>query len=95
MVSFKHEADDKRGKIVILEDEIPAGEISYVWSGTDKFIIEHTEAYDGFSGKGYAKKLVMKAVDYAIEKSVKIIPMCTYAHRVLHGDPSLQHILFN
>lgn len=94
MITFKQEQDERRGKFIILENDIPAGEMTYVWAGTDKFIIDHTEAYEDFSGKGYAKQLVMKGIDYAKEKGVKIIPLCPYAKKVMEKDESLREIIF-
>ena len=81
MVTFRHEEGQRRGKFVILENDIPAGEMTYVWAGTAKFIIDHTEVYEAFGGKGYGNQLVMKGVDYAREKEVKILPLCPYAKK--------------
>lgn len=94
MITFKHEQDERRGKFIILENDIPAGEMTYVWAGTEKFIIDHTETYEDFSGKGYAKQLVMKGIDYAKEKNVKIIPLCPYAKKVMEKDENLHEIIF-
>jgi len=94
MITFKQEEDRHRGKFVILEDEIPAGEMTYVWAGIHKFIIDHTEVYDAFSGKGYGNQLVMKGVGYAREKGVKILPLCPFAKKIMEKDQSLHDIIF-
>ncbi|WP_206367284.1 GNAT family N-acetyltransferase [Sphingobacterium sp. SGR-19] len=94
MITFKQEEDQRRGKFVILEDDIPAGEMTYVWAGANKFIIDHTEIYEAFNGKGYGKQLVMKGIAYAREKGVKILPLCPYAKKVMERDDSLGDVIF-
>lgn len=94
VITFKHEEDQRRGKFVILEDDIPAGEMTYVWAGTAKFIIDHTEVYEAFGGKGYGNQLVMRGVDYAREKEVKILPLCPYAKKIMERDEDLRDMIF-
>lgn len=94
MITFKHEEDGRKGKFTILENEIPAGEMTYVWAGDSKFIIDHTETYEGFNGKGYGKMLVLHGVEYAKQKGVKILPLCPYAKKVMEADPALHEMIF-
>ncbi len=94
MITFKQEQNERRGKFVILENDIPAGEMTYVWAGKNKFIIDHTETYKEFGGKGYGKQLVMKGIEYAKEKEVKIIPLCPYAKKVMEADEALHDMIF-
>ncbi|WP_262493379.1 GNAT family N-acetyltransferase [Mangrovimonas xylaniphaga] len=93
-MSFTREEQDKKGKFTILENGIPAGEMTYVWAGKHKFIIDHTETFEKFSGKGYGKQLVLKGVEYAKSKGVKILPLCPYAKRVMEQDESLHEMIF-
>ncbi len=94
MITFKQEENDNRGIFLIFEDDKPAGEMTYVWAGEDKFIIDHTEVYEGFNGKGFGKDLVMKGVAYAREKGVKIMPLCPYAKSVFDKTESIKDVLF-
>lgn len=94
IVTFHQEENQRRGKFVILENDIPAGEMTYVWAGDNKFIIDHTEAYEAFNGKGYGRQLVMKGIAYAKEKGVKILPLCPYAKKVMEGDEHLRKMIF-
>lgn len=94
MITFKQEEDERRGKFIILENDTPAGEMTYVWAGENKFIIDHTETYEAFGGKGYGKQLVMKGIAYAKEKGVKIIPLCPYAKKVMEADESLHEMIY-
>lgn len=94
MIAFKQEENEHRGKFIILENDIPAGEMTYVWAGENKIIIDHTETYAAFGGKGYGRQLVMKGIDYAKDKQAKIIPLCPYAKKVMEGDEKLRKMIF-
>ena len=56
--------------------------MTFVFAGNDKIIIDHTEVNPGNEGKGFGKQLVKKAVEYARENSIKIIPLCPFAKNV-------------
>jgi predicted GNAT family acetyltransferase len=56
--------------------------MTFVFAGEDKIIIDHTEVNPGNEGKGFGKKMVTKAVEYAREKGIKIIPLCPFAKSV-------------
>lgn len=94
MIRFSHEQNESGGKFILIDNNIPAGEITYVWAGNDKFIIDHTQTYEGSNGKGYGQQLLMKAIKYAQEKEVKIIPLCTYASKVIREDKNYHEMIF-
>ncbi len=50
---------------------------------SDTWTITHTEVSPEYGGKGIAKRLVYKVVEEAERKSVKIVPLCSYAAKVL------------
>lgn len=93
MTEIKLDDDGKKGRFTIFEDDTEAGELTFTWAGNDKFIIDHTLTKEEFGGRGFAKRLVHNAVEYAREKEVKIIPLCPYAKSVIERDSSLQDIL--
>ena len=47
--------DGKKGAFYIEQDGERLAEMTYVWAGETKFIIEHTEVSDKLAGKGAAK----------------------------------------
>lgn len=89
MIEVKREDDGKKGRFVIYEAGQLAGELTYVWAGDEKLIIDHTEVFEGYSGKGYAKQLVMEAAAFAQDNNLKIVPLCPYANSVFIKDPDL------
>lgn len=55
------------------------GKITYVKSGKDVVVIDHTIVEPDEQGKGYAGMLVERMVDRAKRENIKIIPLCSYA----------------
>lgn len=94
MITYRHDKHDQGGTIFLLENNETAGEITYVWAGEDKFIIDHTQTNEGFSGKGYGRMLVEKAIEFANAQGVKVLPLCPYARKVMEGDENLSKIIY-
>ena len=67
--------------------------MTFVFAGPDKIIIDHTEVNEGNNGKGYGKKMVAKAVEFAREKNIKIIPLCPFAKKVFDKTPEFKDVL--
>ena len=93
MTEIKHHNDGKKGLFEIYFENKKAGEMTYTWAGEDKFIIDHTQVDEAFSGKGLAKKLVIAGVEYARKNSKKIIPLCSYAKATIDRNADLQDVL--
>jgi predicted GNAT family acetyltransferase len=85
--------DGNKGKFYIEIDGVELAEMTYVWRGTDRIIIEHTEVSDQLKGKGAGKQLVLKAVDFARQKGIKIIPICSFAKSVFDKLKELHDVL--
>lgn len=94
MTKIEREDNGKKGRFIIYENEEEAGEMTYTWAGENKFIIDHTGVEERFGGKGYGKELVMKAVEFAREKEVKILPLCPYAKKIFDSNDSLNDVRF-
>ena len=82
-----------KGKFYILENNVEKALMTYTWVGSDRFIIDHTEVSDQLKGKNAGKQMVMKAVEFARDKSVKIIPLCPFANSVFKKDISINDVL--
>jgi hypothetical protein len=72
----------EKGFFFIDVDGKHEGMMTFVFAGKDKIIIDHTEVKPGNEGKGFGKKMVAKAVEYARENGIKIIPLCPFAKSV-------------
>lgn len=86
--------DGKKGLLYIeIEGEL-LGEMHYVWSGVDRFIIDHTEVSNKLAGKGIGKQLVHRAVEFAREKHLKVLPLCPFAKALFDKIEAYQDVLF-
>ena len=85
--------NEKNGHFEAFDSESVAGRMFYVWAGDHKFIIDHTEVNEAFAGQGVGKKLVMKAVEYARDNNLKIIPLCPFAKSVFDKVEEIQDVL--
>jgi len=87
------ELNGSKGYFYVSVDEKQEGKMTFVFAGNDKIIIDHTELNPGNNGKGYGKKMVAKAVEYAREKNIKIIPLCPFAKKVFDKTPEFRDVL--
>ena len=85
--------NDKNGFFYIDIDGNQEAMMTFVFAGEDKIIINHTEVNPGNDGKGFGKKMLTKAVEYARENGIKIIPLCTFAKSVFDKVPEFSDVL--
>ncbi|MFZ0596311.1 MAG: GNAT family N-acetyltransferase, partial [Flavobacterium sp.] len=78
-----------------VENGKEAGKMTYTWAGDSKFIIDHTEVSEDFSGQGVGKKLLMATVDYARNNHLQIIPLCPFAKSVFDKTEEIRDVLFS
>lgn len=89
----KHEQIDHKGTFTAVEDGQKIGEMTYSKAGSDKIIIDHTEVDENQKGKGVGKILLAKAVDFAREQNIKIIPLCPFAKTMFDKDIDIRDVL--
>jgi len=89
----KLEINDRKGYFHIDIEGKTEAKMTFVFAGTDKIIIDHTEVNEGNNGKGYGKMMVAKAVEFAREKNIKIIPLCPFAKKVFDKTPEYKDVL--
>jgi len=93
MSEVKLKIDSNKGFFYIDVDGKHEGMMTFVFAGKDKIIIDHTEVKPGNEGKGFGKKMVAKAVEFAREKNIKIIPLCPFAKKVFDKTPEFRDVL--
>jgi len=87
------EVNDKNGFFHIDVNGKTEAKMTFVFAGPNKIIIDHTEVNEGNNGKGFGKKMVAKAVEFAREKGIKIIPLCPFAKKVFDKTPEFRDVL--
>lgn len=87
------EFDEKKGYFYVKEDDAIEAKMTFVFAGPHRIIIDHTEVNPGHNGKGFGKKMVEKAVLFAREKEIKILPLCPFAKSVFDKTPKYSDVL--
>lgn len=87
------EINDRKGFFYVEVNGKIEAKMTFVFAGPEKIIIDHTKVNEGNNGKGYGKKMVAKAVAYAREKGIKIIPLCPFAKKVFDKTPEFRDVL--
>ncbi|MFM9837567.1 MAG: GNAT family N-acetyltransferase [Cyclobacteriaceae bacterium] len=81
-----------KGGFVIEKDNERLAEMTYSKAGDKLIIIDHTEVSDKLRGTGAGKQLMMKAVEYARNNHIKILPLCPFARSVFDKTPEIADV---
>ena len=85
--------DGNKGYFFVEVDGKREAMMTFVFAGEDKIIIDHTEVNPGNNRKGFGKIMVLKAVAYARENGIKILPLCPFAKSVFDKTPEIRDVL--
>ncbi|CAM4401437.1 GNAT family N-acetyltransferase [Paenibacillus tarimensis] len=77
---------------VIRQDGEVVAEVTYVPSGTNALIIDHTYVTESMRGQKLAENLVKKVVEYARENDRKVVPACSYAYAQFRRHKEYQDV---
>lgn len=71
------------------------GEVAYLeyFFEGKKIFLTHTETPESIRGKGYAKELVNKSLQYAKEHEYIVVPACSYVADYVNNHPEWRDIL--
>lgn len=79
------EFDEENNRSLAFVDGKQAGECQFeIKDG--KWHITHTLVRPEYGGRGIARKLVEKLVEKARRKGVRIVPICSYAKKMLQSE---------
>jgi uncharacterized protein len=92
-MEIKHRKGDKNGYFYYEEEGKELALMAYVWAGTDKLIIDHTEVDDTLKGQGVGKQLLFRLVEFVREEKVKVIPLCPFANATLKKTIEWQDVV--
>lgn len=74
-------------------EEKPLAEMTFVPTGQDRIIIDHTSVSDELGGKGVGKLLLKEVVEWARKENKKIIPLCPYAKAQMEKNAEYHDLL--
>ncbi|HSP11312.1 MAG TPA: GNAT family N-acetyltransferase [Salegentibacter sp.] len=91
-MDIKHKETDNRGMFYLENEKGIFAELTYVRKNNDILTIDHTEVDEELEGKGFAGKLLKRAVEFAREENLKIDPLCPYAEVQFQRNESYQDV---
>ena len=89
----QHKTDGSHGLFYVEDEGKVAAEMFYNSISDNRMIIEHTEVGETLRGKNVGMELVHAGVEYARHHGMKIIPLCSFAKKVLDKKPEWQDVL--
>lgn len=92
-MEIKQMNDSEKGMFFVEQNGKVIAEMTYVWAGSGKIIIEHTLVDDSLKGQGCGKQMLDKAVEFARQSSVKIVPLCPFVKSEIHKTPEYSDVL--
>lgn len=57
------------------------------------WVIEHTGVRPAYGGQGIARRLVEKVIEAARARNLKIVPLCSYARKLMAGSKAYSDVL--
>lgn len=91
-MTTEHKAQKDGGSFMAVIDGHKAGEITYEIN-EGHLTIKETNVDEEFSGQGIGRKLVLETVEFAREKNMKIVPVCSFAKSVFDKQEELRDML--
>lgn len=87
------EYNDKKGFFFIKVNDKTEALMTFVFAERKLIVIDHAEVNEGYNGKGFGEKMVAKAVEFARDKGIKIMPLCPFAKSVFNKTPEYGDVL--
>lgn len=80
MIEYRYEEEAHRSAAYDGKKQI--GECDYLVKGNQWYVV-HTQVQPEYRGKGIAQKLVEMLQDQAKKRQKSIVPICTYAKKII------------
>jgi uncharacterized protein len=93
-MTIAHETFDHKGLFLIRKDNETIAQMTYVWAGENRIIIDHTEVDESLKGQNVGKKLLNELVAFARERSIKVMPLCPFAKAMMEKTSDYNDVLF-
>ena len=92
-VSIEREELNGVHEFVLRIDGERLGFLEYTRPDVGVMRIEYVEVAPRLRGTGLGRQLVAKAVDFARDAKLRIVPICSYARAVIQRDPAMSLLL--
>ena len=84
--------EEERNRSAAYDGEEQIGECEFSPSG-DAWEITHTVVRPEYGGQGIARMLVGKVIEEARARKMKIVPVCSYAKKMMEGKEEYRDVL--
>lgn len=82
-MEIQQQDDGHKGSFFIKKEGKKIAEMTYVYSGPGRLIIDHTEVDESLRGQKVGNQLLDKVVEMVRSKGLKILPLCPFAKATL------------
>lgn len=91
-MNIENKEDKNEGTFYVEQNGEQVAELVYT-KEKGRMVINHTEVDESLRGKNVGFELVEKAVEYARQEHLKVIPLCEFADKVIQEHPEFQDVL--
>ena len=92
MDSISYVFEPSNNRIVALKEEEEIGKVTFVPAGEHSWVVDHTFVHPNHRGQGISQELIRQVVNKALEKDLKIVPLCSFAKLEFDRHPEYQAI---
>lgn len=93
-MTIQEEHHEKGGRWFVIEGDQLKAEMTYITSGPERIIIDHTEVDESLRGEGVGYKMVEKSVEWARQNQLTILPLCPFAKSVFAKKTEYADVLW-
>lgn len=90
-MDIRHEPTERGGEFVLELDGHRIGELTYGLSGST-MTVRHTGVDPAHEGRGFGKRLVAEAVQFARQNNLQVRSTCWFATRLLDRVPAFADV---
>lgn len=84
---------ENKGLAMARENRKRIGTMTYSIAGPKLIIIDHTDVDPAYGGKNVGKNMLLKIVEMARVKNIKIIPLCPFANAMFKKIEDIKDVL--
>ncbi|MBQ7544600.1 MAG: N-acetyltransferase [Synergistaceae bacterium] len=84
--------EEERNRSAAYDGDRQIGECEFSLSGGE-WVITHTGVRPEYGGRGIARELVGKVIEEARARKMKVVPVCSYAKKMMEGREEYADVL--
>ena len=92
-MEIRHETIKRKWMFVVDKDGTRVAELDYFANAPGEITIYHTEIDEKYRGQGLGRDLVAAAVKHARDNTLRIIPKCQFAARIIGQTPEFHDVV--